>query len=152
MQYGRQWPYAHVRPLPHWLVDVHIVFTAPAPELTHETPPLVLFVMSHVWVPAQPHCGSSPHAFEGAVVAQAGPPLLVPLDPLDVPLDPLDAPLDPLDAPDDPLDVPPSPDEPPLEDPLAPEDDALDDDPPLDELLGGSGWLAGGSVGSWSTS
>ena len=129
---------------------MHCAFTAAAPAFTHETAPVVLFVMSHVWVAVHPHCGSSPHAFDGPVVTHV-PPLLEPLDPLDVPDDPLDVPEDPLDVPDDPLDVPPSP---PLDAPLEP-DVPLEPDAPLDPLellLGGSGWLAGGSVGSLVTS
>lgn len=152
MQYGRQVPYAHVRPLPHWLEVVHWLFTAAAPAFTHETAPVVLLVMSHVCVAVHPHCGSSPHALEGAVVTHV-PPLLEPLAPLEVPDEPPEVPEVPLEAPLDPeLDVPPSPLA-PLDVPLDPE--APDDDAPLDPLellLGGSGWLAGGSVGSFVTS
>ena len=145
-------PYAHVRPLPHWLDVVHALFTALAPAFTHETAPVVLLVMSHVCVAVHPHWGSSPQALEGPVVTHV-PPLLDPLAPLEVPDDPLEVPDDPPEVPDDPLEVPPSlPLEPlaPLEAPLDPDDAPLD--PPLELLLGGSGWLAGGSVGSFVTS
>ncbi len=113
-------PYAHVRPLPHWLDVVHALFTALAPAFTHETAPVVLLVMSHVCVAVHPHWGSSPQALEGPVVTHV-PPLLDPLEPLEVPDDPLEVPDDPLEVPDDPLDVPPSLPLDPLEAPLDPE-------------------------------
>ena len=42
------------------------------PALTHETAPVLGFVMSHVSFDSQPHWGDRPQRLIGAVVAQSG--------------------------------------------------------------------------------
>ena len=157
--------YAHVKPTAHWLDVVQIDPSGPPPARMQLTDPFVLFVTSHVWFAAQPHCGSTPHAFDGGVVVH-DPPLLEDDDddeedddvdpPASVPpLDDDDDDEDALDV-DEPLDDPPlevdePPDDPPLEDvspledsPLVPLDPLLE--PPLDPRGGMVSLGGGGSV------